>query len=111
MESRPPIHLLYESDRGLRDGDWKLVSFKSQPWELYHIAEDRTELNNLAASEPDRVTAMSQLWHAIAKETMGMDAKPVATVDKPKAHGEWSDYSGTKGADTSRRAGGAKSRR
>jgi arylsulfatase len=93
-ESRPPIHLLYGSDLGLRDGDWKLVSFKSQPWELYDISKDRTELNNLAATEPERVAAMSKAWHQIAKETMGRDFKPVASEAKPKTHPEWTDYSG-----------------
>jgi len=93
-ESRPPIHLLYGSDLGLRDGDWKLVSFKSQPWELYDISKDRTELNNLAATEPERVAAMSNAWHQIAKETMGRDFKPVASEAKPKSHPEWSDFSG-----------------
>jgi arylsulfatase len=28
LKTRPPIHLLFSSDRGLRDGDWKLVSFQ-----------------------------------------------------------------------------------
>lgn len=95
-ESRPPIHLLFDSDRGLRDGDWKLVSFKSQPWELYNISKDRTELNNLATLHPERVASMAKAWHDIAKETMGRDFKSVASEDKPKAHPEWSDYTGRK---------------
>jgi arylsulfatase len=37
IKQRPPIHLLFSSDRGLRDGEWKLVSFQSHPWELYHL--------------------------------------------------------------------------
>jgi hypothetical protein len=49
IQPRPPIHLLFSNDRGLRDGDWKLVSFRGQPWELYNLAEDRTELHDLAA--------------------------------------------------------------
>ena len=44
IADRPPIHLLFASDRGFRDGDWKIVSFRSQPWELYNVAADRTEL-------------------------------------------------------------------
>lgn len=95
-DSRPPIHLLYGSDRGLRDGDWKLVSFKSQPWELYDISKDRTELNNLAAQHPERVAAMAKAWHDIAKKTMSRDFKPVASEDKPKVHPEWTDYTGRK---------------
>lgn len=92
LDARPPIHLLYESDRGLRDGDWKLVSFKSQPWELYDISKDRTELNNLAAQYPERVAAMAKAWHDIARETMGREFKPVAAEDQPKIHREWTDY-------------------
>ena len=95
-ESRPPIHLLFDSDRGLRDGDWKLVSFKSQPWELYEISKDRTELDNLASQHPERVAAMSKAWHDIAKETMNREFKPVASENKPKVHPEWSDYTGRK---------------
>jgi arylsulfatase A-like enzyme len=105
MGSRPPIHLLYEKDRGLRDGDWKLVSLRSQPWELYNMADDRAETNNLAASQPERVAAMSKQWHEIAKETMGQDFKPVAETEGGRIHPEWSDYSGKNGASTSRRSG------
>ncbi len=57
LVNRPPIHLLFGSDRGLRDGDWKLVSFRSQPWELYNLADDRTELTNVADQHPERVDA------------------------------------------------------
>jgi len=56
MGPRPPIHLLFADDRGLRDGDWKLVSFRSEPWELYNIAEDRTELHDLAAEPVAKTT-------------------------------------------------------
>lgn len=94
MESRPPIHLLYESDRGLRDGDWKLVSFKSQPWELYHIANDRTELHDLAKEQPERLVAMVEKWNAIANDTMGIKPKPVATKSGDRNNPEWTDYSG-----------------
>ncbi|MFK7851089.1 MAG: arylsulfatase [Akkermansiaceae bacterium] len=104
MESRPPIHLLFNKDRGLRDGDWKLVSFKSQPWELYNMADDRAELTNLAAKEPERVAAMSKQWHDIAKETTGKDFKPVEAESVPKTNREWSDYSGKNGIKTTRRA-------
>jgi arylsulfatase len=94
LVSRPPIHLLHDKDRGLRDGDWKLVSFRSGPWELYNIAKDRTELNNLAATEPARVTAMSKAWHNIAQETMGKTFEPVSETSTNQVHREWSDYFG-----------------
>jgi arylsulfatase A-like enzyme len=94
LTSRPPIHLLFDDDRGLRDGEWKLVSFRSGPWELYNITNDRTELNNLAATQPDRVAAMSKAWHDIAQETMGKPFEPVSETSTNQIHREWSDYFG-----------------
>lgn len=111
MTRRPPIHLLFGSDRGLREGDWKLVSFQSEPWELYNIADDRTELRNLAAANPDIVARMARQWqdmslnvlHAPAKET-----KPVAETATGHTHREWSVYdrgtnTGTRGKAAARK--------
>ena len=53
-----PLHFLFQSDRGLRIDDWKAVSFRGAPWELYDLKNDRSELNNLAASQPERLRAM-----------------------------------------------------
>ncbi len=50
-----PIFVEHEGNRGVRMGDWKLVAEWDRPWELYNMVDDRTELNNLAASEPSRV--------------------------------------------------------
>jgi arylsulfatase len=104
LESRPPIHLLFGSDRGLRDGDWKLVSFRSQPWELYNLAEDRTELHNLAAEHPDIVARMVTQWHEMTAQVLQAPAReqtPVAAVATQQRHSEWSVY--TDGANTSSR--------
>lgn len=94
LEKRPPIHLLFNQDRGLRDGDWKLVSFKSQPWELYNIADDRTELNDLAAKHPERVKDMAATWHKMAIDVLHAPkkaTKPVGGTDN-KVNREWSDF-------------------
>ena len=95
LGQRPPIHLLFAKDRGLRDGDWKLVSFRSQPWELYNIAQDRTEQNNLAAKHPQRVAAMAAVWHKMAKDVLHAPGKAVQPVQQnaaAKANREWSDF-------------------
>ncbi len=95
LGKRPPIHLMFNTDRGLRDGDWKLVSFRSQPWELYNIAEDRTELNNLAAKYPERVKEMAATWHKMATDVLHAPAKSIQPVSKEpsiKANREWSDF-------------------
>lgn len=104
IKTRPPIHLLFSSDRGLRDGDWKLVSFQSQPWELYNIAEDRTELHDVASRHQDIVTRMAKQWHdmmanvlmAPAKENQPVDAEPPAV----RKHREWTDYSSVDASNT-----------
>jgi arylsulfatase A-like enzyme len=95
LTERPPIHLLFKKDRGLRDGDWKLVSFQSQPWELYHLSEDRTELHDLAAAHPGRVQRMSQQWHEMAENVLMApenERLPVDAAPKPQFHPEWTKY-------------------
>jgi len=96
ITSRPPIHLLFSSDRGLRDGDWKLVSFQSEPWELYNLAQDRTELHDVAAQHPDLVKRMEQQWTDMTKNVLRAPAKEYKPVDTtpslPHRHGQWTDY-------------------
>jgi len=95
IKERPPIHLLFASDRGLRDGEWKLVSFQSQPWELYHINTDRTELHDVAAQHPDIVERMVKQWHDMSANVLTVPAKenrPVATDATPKVNPGWSNY-------------------
>jgi arylsulfatase len=107
LGKRPPIHFMFGKDRGLRDGDWKLVSFRSGPWELYQLAKDRTELHDLAAQHPERVAQMSAEWHRMAKDVLmapNAEQRPVSKTPVPKSHGEWSDYSGKRGDNTSRRS-------
>lgn len=49
-------------NRAIRIGSWKLVSTKGKPWELYDLAIDRTEINDLAQRHPERVAAMSNAF-------------------------------------------------
>lgn len=93
LESRPPIHLMFSKDRGLRDGDWKLVSFRSKAWELYNLAEDRAETNNLAAEHPEIVERMAAEWHRMAKEEVlatEAEQRPVSDEGPPHIHTQWS---------------------
>ncbi|MBL7647576.1 MAG: arylsulfatase [Candidatus Hydrogenedentes bacterium] len=70
-ETRTPHEALYfhfGNDRALRMGPWKLVSAKLGKWELYNLDEDRTELHDLAAEEPERVESMKAAWFKTARE-------------------------------------------
>ncbi len=67
---REPLHeqlwWLHEGHRALRKGDWKLVAAKGDPWELYNLASDRTETENLAQKYPKRVEDLKNRWQAMA---------------------------------------------
>jgi hypothetical protein len=70
IKERSPIHFMLSKDRALRDGDWKLVSYQSEPWELYNIAADRTELHDLAAQYPEIVSRMAAQWTATSRDVL-----------------------------------------
>jgi arylsulfatase len=55
--------------KAIREGDWKLVARKSGPWELYDVARDRAEANDLAARHPQKVRDMEAKWERWAKRT------------------------------------------
>jgi arylsulfatase len=92
---REPIHLLFSADRGLRDGDWKAVSFRGETWELYNMANDRTELRDLALSEPDRLQAMTRKWTEMTRDVLHASPRtyaPVKPAALPHRHPEWTDF-------------------
>ncbi len=67
--NRPgPIFFEHEGNRAVRDGEWKLVAKGPRgDWELYNIASDRTEQQDLAAAEPEKVKTMAAQWEAWAR--------------------------------------------
>ena len=94
--ARPPIHLLFGTDRGLRDGEWKIVSFRGQPWELYNLARDRTELHDLAGEHPEILTRMVAEWHRMTAEVLQApprERSPVAATATDHEHPEWTRFS------------------
>lgn len=57
-------------NRAVRQGRWKLVwGSNVKKWELYDMSVDRTETNDLAAMQRDRVKRMAADWVRWAKET------------------------------------------
>jgi arylsulfatase A-like enzyme len=68
MGRKDPIFFEHEGNRAVRDGQWKLVAKGPRGvWELYNMDADRTEQNDLAASEPERVKTMSAQWETWAR--------------------------------------------
>jgi arylsulfatase len=74
------IFFKHEGNRGLRQGDWKIVSKgENGAWELYDLAKDRTETHDLAALQPDRVKALAAIWDRQDQEYQreGASGKPL----------------------------------
>lgn len=46
----------------IRQGEWKLVAKNNEAWHLYHIADDETERNDVAATYPAKVHALDSTW-------------------------------------------------
>ncbi len=46
--------------------------FDDDVWELYHLAEDRCQLHNLAAQDPRRVEQLKTLWYFLALQFGGV---------------------------------------
>jgi len=57
----------HEGNRAVQDGRWKLVALNKEPWELYDLVGDRTELRNLATQQPARVRDLAAKYDAWAQ--------------------------------------------
>ena len=64
-----PIFWEHEGNRAMREGDWKLVWSEDGPWELYNLASDRTEMNDLSEEFPKRKATMQRRWEGWARRT------------------------------------------
>jgi arylsulfatase len=66
LQRTQPLFWEHEGNRAVRSGNWKLVSTYPGGWELYGMAADRVERNNLAAARPDLVRTLAAEWDAWA---------------------------------------------
>jgi arylsulfatase len=66
---RPALAWEHFGARALRQGDWKLVSRRDQPWQLYDLSKDPTEQHDLAPAHPQRVEQMAADWDHWARRT------------------------------------------
>ena len=67
--------------RGIWHDGWKAITthptiagwshFSEDTWELYHTDEDRSELHDLAAEQPEKLQEMINLWYAEAGANEG----------------------------------------
>lgn len=80
---RETLWWLHEGNRAIRQGDWKLVAAKGQPWELYDLSKDRTEQHDHAALMPEKVRELEAAWQAqtdafteLTRQTQNLQPKP-----------------------------------
>ena len=52
----------HEGHHAIQKEGWKAVASFGQPWELYHLAQDRSETNNLAKTQPDKLRELTGVW-------------------------------------------------
>jgi arylsulfatase A-like enzyme len=69
LNRRRPLFWEHEGNRAVRSGNWKAVSVFPGEWELYDIAADRVERNNVATKHADVVKRLANEWEAWAKRT------------------------------------------
>ena len=58
-----------EKFRMFRKGDWKIVRQNNAEWELYNLAADRTEIDDRAADQPEKLAELVSAYEAY-KEKM-----------------------------------------
>ena len=62
------LYFEHEGNRAVREGAWKLVALRDQPWELYDFSNLRTEMKDLARDHPEIVNSLSKKWDTWATE-------------------------------------------
>ena len=60
-----------EKFRMFRMGEWKIVRQNNGPWELYNLADDPTEIDDLALTLPEKVDELIQSYHAVMESMPG----------------------------------------
>lgn len=78
VERNKPVFLEWRNGKAVVDGDWKLVVHEVRPqdvesglwdfstgdWELYDLSVDRTEINNLVDSHPQKFAELRTRYEA-----------------------------------------------
>ena len=79
----------------IRRGDWKLIEFfEDDSLELYNLAEDISESNNLAMEHPERARRMQRRLASWRESVDALMPVPNADHDPSRAHEWWSRRTG-----------------
>ena len=64
----------HDGHHAILQNGWKAVSSSKQPWELYHLTQDRSETKDLATEYPEKLRELTALWNERADQFLA-DAK------------------------------------
>lgn len=81
-----PLFWEHIGNAAMRDGRWKLVREFQQDWELYDLANDRSEQHDLASGQLGRVAMMSAAWQKWANQVGVLAREDVLAARR--AHGK-----------------------
>jgi arylsulfatase A-like enzyme len=71
-----PLCWEHEGNRAVRQGDWKLVAAHGEPWRLFNMIDDRTELHDRSAEHPDLVKELHEAYDEWVKR-VGVEEWPI----------------------------------
>ena len=79
----------HDGNRAIRSGNWKLVAAgEGAPWELYDLANDRSEQKNLAAINTKLTQRLSGRWEALQLQFIDQASRDLgASVEKSSEGG------------------------
>lgn len=83
--NRDSIWWFHDGHKAIRMGDWKAVAPEGQPWELYDIAKDRDESQDLSAKFPDKLKTLVADWDRQLEEFTVLASKDLTEEElKPE---------------------------
>lgn len=79
------LYWAWQDNRAMREGDWKIAWEQDvRRWELYDLSVDRTEMHDLATTDPERLLRMAAAWQGWAERTGAVHHLGEYNVLKPK---------------------------
>lgn len=102
--ARDSIWWLHEGNQALRQGDFKIVKAKDEPWQLYDLAKDRGETADLAKAMPAKLAEMQAAWQRQTEAIRALAARDLSPEDIRRAE-EAAKKAAAKKAATKKKAG------
>ena len=63
----------------------KLPEFNEDRWELYHVAEDFSQANDLAAKDPEKLKALQEVFTKELLKTNALRRLPLCALPRRRA--------------------------